>query len=78
MIKIKKILFYVAVITTFFLIIPEIFLRVLTPEQLARVSDFTSFNETFNPLLSLAFFLGIGSILLALITIHIIRKIYKI
>lgn len=54
--KTKKILIYFPVIIIFFLAIPEVILRVLTSEQLARVSDFTSLGGLLNPLLSLLVF----------------------
>lgn len=73
----KKILIYFPIVIIFFLIIPEVILRVLTSEQLARVSDFTSLGGLLNPLLSLLVFLGLFSIVLAVITVSVIRKIYR-
>jgi len=75
--KTKKTLIYVPVVIIFFLIIPEIILRILTPEQLARMSDFTSLGGMLNPLLSLILFLGLSSVVLGLITVSAVSKIYR-
>lgn len=76
--KTKKTIIYVPVVIIFFLIIPEVVLRILTPEQLARMSDFTSLGGLLNPLLSLIIFLGIFSIFLAVLTVSAVRKIYHL
>lgn len=75
--KAKKMLIYVPVVIIFFLIIPEITLRLTTPKQLASLSDFTSLGGMLNPLLSLMIFLGLFSIFLAVITVSISKKIYQ-
>lgn len=75
--KAKKMLIYVPVVIIFFLIIPEFILRTLTPEQLARMSDFTSLRGIINPLLSLIIFLGLFSVVLAFLTVSAVRKIYR-
>lgn len=75
--KTKKTLIYVTAVIIFFLIIPEIILRVLTSGQLARISDFTSLGGLLNPLLSLLIFLGLFSIILAVITVSVTGKIYR-
>ncbi|KGD78319.1 hypothetical protein [Pantoea vagans] len=75
--KAKKMLIYVPVVIIFFLIIPEVTLRLTTPEQLASLSDFTSLGGMLNPLLSLMIFLGFFSIFLAVITVSISKKIYQ-
>lgn len=77
MAKTKKTLIYVPVVIIFFLIIPEVILRTLTPQQLARVSDFTSLGGIMNPLLSLIIFLGLFLVILAVLTISVISKIYR-
>ena len=76
--KTKKTLIYVPVVIIFFLIIPEIILRTLTPEQLARMSDFTSLGGILNPLLSLIIFLGLFSVILAVLTVSAVCKIYRL
>ncbi|MGK9173815.1 hypothetical protein KXR87_11375 [Yokenella regensburgei] len=68
---------YVLVVIIFFLIIPEIVIRVLTPDQFARLSDYTSFGGLFSHLLSVLIFLGVASILAAMGSIYIVRKIYQ-
>jgi len=76
--KMKKILIYIATVIVFFVFIPEFFLRILTSEQLARASDFTSLGGMLNPFLSLLIFLGLFSIILALITVAVVGKIYRL
>jgi len=75
--KTKKTLIYVPVVIIFFLIIPEVILRTLTPEQLARMSDFTSLGGLLNPLFSLIIFLGLFSVALAILTVSAASKIYR-
>ena len=75
--KTKKMLIYVPIVIIFFLIIPEIILRTLTPGQLARMSDFTSLGGLLNPLLSLIIFLGLFSVVLAVLTVSAVSKIYR-
>jgi len=48
--------------------------RTLTPEQLVRLSDFTSLGGIFSHLLSLMLFLGITSILLGIAAICLAKK----
>jgi len=73
--KSKKVLIYVLTVIIFFLIIPEIILRVLSAEQLGRLSDFTSLGGLIHPLLSLLIFLGLFSIGLAIATVSVVSKI---
>lgn len=72
----KKAIYFLVVIV-FFLIIPEIVIRVLTPEQFARLSDFTSLGGLFSHLLSVMIFLGLASILLGMLAISVAKKIYR-
>lgn len=75
--KTKKLLIYVPIVIIFFLIIPEIILRTLSSDQLGRVSDFTSLGGLLNPLLSLLIFLGLFSIILAVITVSVVGNIFR-
>ncbi|WP_234090120.1 hypothetical protein [Enterobacter asburiae] len=75
--KSGRVAIYVLVVIIFFLTIPEIVVRVLTPEQFARLSDFTSFGGLFSHLLSLLVFLGLASILLGVLSILATKKIYR-
>ncbi|KGI62265.1 MULTISPECIES: hypothetical protein [Enterobacter] len=75
--KSGRVTIYVLVVIIFFLTIPEIVVRVLTPEQFARLSDFTSFGGLFSHLLSLLVFLGLASILLGVLAILATKKIYR-
>lgn len=71
----KAIYFFVVIV--FFLTIPEIIIRVLTPEQFARLSDFTSLGGLVSHLLSVMIFLGLASILLGMLAIYVAKKIYR-
>ena len=68
---------YILAVIICFLILPEIVVRTLTPEQLVRLSDFTSLGGIFSHLLSLMIFLGIASILLGIAAIYLAKKIYR-
>ncbi|NRH22988.1 hypothetical protein A8L51_19835 [Pantoea stewartii] len=68
---------YILAVIICFLILPEIVVRTLTPEQLVRLSDFTSLGGIFSHLLSLMLFLGITSILLGIVAICLAKKIYR-
>ena len=70
-------LIYVPVVIIFLLIIPELILRLTTPQQLASLSDFTSLGGMLSPLLSLMIFFGLFSIVLAVITLSVVRRIYQ-
>lgn len=67
----------ILVVIICFLTIPEIVIRVLTPEQFARLSDFTSLGGLFSHILSVLIFLGLTSVLLGLLTIFLTTKIYR-
>ncbi|MEY8712198.1 hypothetical protein [Mangrovibacter phragmitis] len=75
--KSGKAVIYFLVVIVFFLTIPEIVIRVLTPEQFARLSDFTSLGGLFSNLLSILIFLGIVSILLGVLAVFLTKKIYR-
>ncbi|EHN8827651.1 hypothetical protein ISN41_14025 [Enterobacter bugandensis] len=75
--KSGRVAIYVLVVIIFFLSIPEVVVRVLTPEQFARLSDFTSFGGLFSHILSLLIFLGLASILLGVLAIFVTKKIYR-
>ncbi|MGY5955342.1 hypothetical protein ACUY4R_002130 [Kosakonia sp. BK9b] len=68
---------YVVISTIFFLIIPEIVLRVVSTDHLLRLSDFISLGGIVSPLLSLLIFLGLTSVILASLTVFVVRKIYR-
>jgi Kef-type K+ transport system membrane component KefB len=75
--KSGRVAIYVLLVIIFFLTIPEIVVRVLTPEQFARLSDFTSFGGLFSHILSLLIFLGVASILLGVLAIFVTKKIFR-
>jgi len=68
---------YFLVVIISFLTIPEVVIRVLTPEQFARLSDFTSLGGLFSHLLSLLIFLGLTSILFGIVIIFLTKKVYR-
>ncbi|XWJ93121.1 hypothetical protein ACRARH_13450 [Phytobacter ursingii] len=72
-----KALINILTVIIFFLTIPEIVIRVLTPEQFARLSDFTSLGGVFSHTLSVLIFLGLTSALLGVFTIFLTTKIYR-
>lgn len=74
--KSSRVTIYVLVVIISFLTIPEVVIRVLTPEQFARLSDFTSLGGLFSHLLSLLIFLGVTSILFGILVIFLTKKIY--
>lgn len=78
MTKGKKAAIYVIVAIIFFLIIPEFALRYISTDLLGKISDFTSLWGTFSPLLSMLVFLGLSSIILAVITVALVGKIYRV
>ena len=75
--KSGRVTIYVLVVIISFLTIPEVVIRVLTPEQFARLSDFTSLGGLFSHLLSLLIFLGLTSILFGILIIFLTKKIYR-
>ena len=75
--KSGRVAFYVLVVIIFFLTIPEIVVRVLTPEQVARLGYFSIFGVLFSHILSLLIFLGLASILLGILAIFVTKKIYR-
>lgn len=75
--KSGRVTIYVLVVIISFLTIPEVVIRVLTPEQFARLSDFTSLGGLFSHLLSLLIFLGLTSILFGIVIIFLTKKIYR-
>ncbi len=75
--KSGRIKIYVLVVIISFLTIPEVVIRVLTPEQFARLSDFTSLGGLFSHLLSLLIFLGLTSIFFGILIIFLTKKIYR-
>jgi len=75
--KSRKVMIYALVVIIFILIIPDVVVRMITPEQLARLSDFTSLGGMLNHLLSLLIFLILVSIILAAIAISVMGKIYR-
>lgn len=74
--KSRKIRIYVIAVIISFLTIPEIVLRTVPNDALARLSDFTSLGGLFSPFLSAMIFIGVSSILIAIIGVYIVGKVY--
>jgi len=75
--KSRKILIYVTLAIISFLIIPEIILRKVPNDTLARLSDFTSLGGLFSPFLSAMLFFAVSSILFGILTVYVVGKIYR-
>lgn len=75
--KSRKILIYVTAAIISFLIIPEIILRKVPNEILARLSDFTSLGGLFSPFLSVIVFFALSSILFGILAVYVVGKIYR-
>lgn len=74
--KNRKIIIYVIAAIISFIMIPEIILRMVPNDILARLSDFTSLGGLFSPFLSVMIFIGVSSILIAIIGVYIVGKVY--
>ena len=75
--KSLKTLIYVAAGIIAFLIIPEIILRKVPNDLLARLSDFTSLGGLFSPFLSSIVFFAVSSILFGMLVVYVVGKIYR-
>ncbi len=75
--KSLKTLIYVAAAIIAFLIIPEIILRKVPNDLLARLSDFTSLGGLFSPFLSSIVFFAVSSILFGMLVVYVVGKIYR-
>ncbi|WP_036107615.1 hypothetical protein [Mangrovibacter sp. MFB070] len=74
--KSRKILIYVMAGIISFLMIPEIILRKVPNDILARLSDFTSLGGLFSPFLSAVIFIGLLSIFVGIIAVYVVGKVY--
>lgn len=75
--KSRKVLIYVLAVIISFLIVPEIVLRTVSGETLVGLSRFTSLGGMLSPFLSVMVFIGVASILLAVIVVYVVTKIYQ-
>lgn len=75
--KKKKVLIYIATVIIFFLTLPEILFRALSPERLAWLGYITSFGGAISPLLAVMIFMGVLSIVLAIAAVYFVGKIYR-
>ena len=75
--KNRKILIYVSAVIMSFLILPEIVLRTISGEALVALSEFTSLGGLLSPFLSVMIFIGVASILSAVVAEYVVRRIYQ-
>ncbi|WP_312778001.1 hypothetical protein [Pseudescherichia sp.] len=75
--KSRKTVIYVTAAIISFLIIPEIILRKVPNDNLARLSDFTSLGGLFSPFLSSMVFFAVSSILFGILVVYVVGKIYR-
>ena len=60
-----------------FLILPEIVLRTISGEALVALSEFTSLGGLLSPFLSVMIFIGVASILSAVVAVYVVSRIYQ-
>lgn len=75
--KSRKTLIYVITAIIALLIIPEIILRKIPNDILARLGDLTSLGGLFSPFLSAIIFIGVSSILVAILGVYVASKFYR-
>lgn len=75
--KNRKILIYVSAVIMSFLILPEIVLRTISGEALVALSEFTSLGGLLSPFLSVMIFIGVASILSAVVAVYVVSRIYQ-
>lgn len=75
--KKRKILIYVSAVIMSFLILPEIVLRTISGEALVTLSEFTSLGGLLSPFLSVMIFIGVASILSAVVAVYVVSRIYQ-
>ena len=75
--KSRKVLIYALSVIMSFLIVPEVVLRTIPGETLVGLSRFTSLGGLLSPFLSVMIFIGIASILVAIVCVFVASKIYQ-
>ncbi|AVR01380.1 hypothetical protein A8H26_00900 [Pluralibacter gergoviae] len=60
-----------------FLVLPEIVLRTISGEALVALSEFTSLGGLLSPFLSVMIFIGVASILSAVVGVYVVSRIYQ-
>ncbi|KOQ97811.1 hypothetical protein [Pluralibacter gergoviae] len=75
--KSRKVLIYVSAVIMSFLILPEIVLRTISGEALVALSEFTSLGGLLSPFLSVMIFIGVASILSAVVGVYVVSRIYQ-
>lgn len=73
----QKLLIYALAVIMSFLILPEIVLRTVSGETLVALSEFTSLGGLLSPLLSVMIFIGVASILSAVVGVYVVSRIYQ-
>ncbi|MDU4002436.1 hypothetical protein [Pluralibacter gergoviae] len=75
--KSRKVLIYVLAVIMSFLVLPEIVLRTISGEALVALSEFTSLGGLLSPFLSVMIFIGVASILSAVVGVYVVSRIYQ-
>ncbi|AIQ98462.1 hypothetical protein LG71_00465 [Pluralibacter gergoviae] len=75
--KSRKVLIYVLAVIMSFLVLPEIVLRTISGEALVTLSEFTSLGGLLSPFLSVMIFIGVASILSAVVAVYVVSRIYQ-
>ncbi|EMH4161703.1 hypothetical protein RJ498_000919 [Pluralibacter gergoviae] len=75
--KIPKILIYVTSAIIALLIIPEIVLRKVPNDILAKLGDLTSLGGLFSPFISAMIFIGVSSMAVGILIVYVVRKFYR-
>lgn len=75
--KIPKILIYVTSAIIALLIIPEIVLRKVPNDILAKLGDLTSLGGLFSSFISAMIFIGVSSMAVGILIVYVVRKFYR-
>ena len=75
--KIPKIYIYVISAIISLLIMPEIILRKVPNDILAKLGDLTSSGGLFSPFISAMIFIGVSSMAVGILIVYAVRKFYR-
>ena len=75
--KIPKIYIYLISAIIALLIIPEVILRNVPNDILAKLGDLTSLGGLFSPFISAMIFIGVSSMAVGILIVYAVRKFYR-
>ena len=75
--KTPKIFIYVMSAIIALIIMPEIILREVPNDILAKLGDLTSLGGLFSPFLSAMIFIGVSSMAVGILSVYLVRKFYR-